>query len=209
MNDLLELLKGGDLRSDGHADEVAGDVIQDPELFPLLLDGLDEENDVVRGRTAHSLEKVARTRQELFDGLLNGLIEQVLNDKLPMVKWHLAMLFVNLNLSETGTGEVISTLYNLLKDESVFVKGWAIYSLTILALENPDKKDKIISKLKVLENDKSAAVRNRTSKAMKTLEDGEPLPKGWLKRQSCKQISYPRIHLKINKIILILINFNF
>jgi HEAT repeat protein len=69
MNDLLELLDGGDLRSDGHADEVAGDVIQDPELFPLLFDGLDEENDVVRGRTAHSLEKVSKDRPELFDGL--------------------------------------------------------------------------------------------------------------------------------------------
>ncbi len=83
MNDLLELLKGGDLRSDGHADEVAGDVIQDLELFPLLLDGLGEEDDVVRGGTAHSLERVSRTRPELFDGLLSRLIEQSLNDKLP------------------------------------------------------------------------------------------------------------------------------
>lgn len=46
VNDLIELLDGGDLRSDGHADEVAGDVTQDPELFPLLLDGLNEEDDV-------------------------------------------------------------------------------------------------------------------------------------------------------------------
>jgi len=179
MNDLLEVLQGGDLRSDGHANEVAGDVIQDPALFPLLLDGLDEEDDVVRGRTAHSLEKVARSLPELFDGLLSRLIKQALDDKLPMVKWHLTMLFVNLNLSETG--EVISTLYLLLEDKSVFVKAWTISSLTILALENPNKKNEIISKLKVLENDKSAAVRNRTSKALQTLKGGEPLPKGWLK----------------------------
>jgi HEAT repeat protein len=181
MNYLLEVLQGGDLRSDGHADEVAEDVIQDPALFPLLLDGLDEEDDVVRGRTAHSLEKVARSRPELFDGLLSRLIKQALDDKLPVVKWHLAMLFLNLNLSETETGEVISTLYLLLEDKSVFVKAWTISSLTILALENSGKKDKIISKLKVLENDKSAAVRNRTSKALRTLEEGEPLPKGCLK----------------------------
>jgi HEAT repeat protein len=181
MNDLLELLKGGDLRSDGHADEVAGDVIQDLELFPLLLDGLGEEDDVVRGRTAHSLERVSRTRPELFDGLLSRLIEQSLNDKLPMVKWHLAMLFVNLNLSEAEIGEVVSTLYKLLEDKSVFVKAWTISSLIILALDNPDKEDEITSKLKALENDESAAVRNRTSKALRTLEDGEPLPKGWLK----------------------------
>ncbi len=98
-----------------------------------------------------------------------------------MVKWHLAMLFVNLNLSEAEIGEVVSTLYKLLEDKSVFVKARTISSLTILALDNPDKEDEITSKLKALENDESAAVRNRTSKALRTLEDGEPLPKGWLK----------------------------
>lgn len=78
--------------------------------------------------------------------------------------------------------EVISTLYILLDDEIVFVKAWSIFSLTILALANPDKKNEIISKLKVLENHKSGAVRNRVFKAMKVLEDGETLPKGWLKK---------------------------
>jgi HEAT repeat protein len=91
------------------------------------------------------------------------------------------MLFVNLNLSEAETSEVISTLYTLLEDNSVFVKSWSISSLTILALDNPDNKDEITSKLKALENDNSAAVRNRTSKALQTLEDGKKLPKGWMK----------------------------
>ena len=65
-----------------------------------------------------------------------------------MVKWHLAMLFVNLNLSEAEIGEVVSTLYKLLEDKSVFVKARTISSLTILALDNPDKEDEITSKLK-------------------------------------------------------------
>jgi hypothetical protein len=43
MNELLELFKGGDLRSDGHADEVASEVVMNPELFEFLLDGLSEE----------------------------------------------------------------------------------------------------------------------------------------------------------------------
>lgn len=57
MNHLVELLKGGDLRSDGHADEVALDVIRDPELFVFLLDGLDELDDLVRGRTSHAWKR--------------------------------------------------------------------------------------------------------------------------------------------------------
>jgi hypothetical protein len=57
MNKFLDLLIGGDLRSEGHADEVALDVINEPELFKLLLDGLDVEDDVVRGRTSHAMER--------------------------------------------------------------------------------------------------------------------------------------------------------
>jgi hypothetical protein len=182
MNDLVKMLRGGDSRSDGHADEVAFDVIQDPELFELLLDGLDKEDDRVRGRTSHALEKVSRTHPELFDGLLSRLLKQSLKDKLPVVRWHLAMLFVNLNLSEEETDEVISTLYFLLNDKSVFVKSWSISSLTILALANPNKKAEITAKIKVYESDKSAAVKNRVSKAMKVLEEGESLPRGWSKR---------------------------
>jgi hypothetical protein len=182
MNHLVELLKGGDLRSDGHADEVALDVIRDPELLVFLLDGLDELDDLVRGRTSHALEKISRTHPELFDGLLPQLLKQSLSDKLPMVKWHLAMLFVNLNLTNEETDEVISALYILLNDKSVFVKAWSISSLTILALDNPDKKAEIIGKIKVFENDKSAAVKNRVSKAMKVLENCETLPRGWSKK---------------------------
>lgn len=181
MNELLELLKGGDLRSDGHADEVASDVIMNPELFEFLLDGLKEKDDVVRGRTSHALEKVSRSIPELFNDFLDQLIEQAQDDTLPVVRWHLAMLLVNLELS-SETEEVISTLYILLVDKSVFVKSWAISGLTILALQNPDKVKDITSKIKPLQNDKSVAVRNRVLKALNVLENGENLPKGWSKK---------------------------
>lgn len=42
VNDLVKLLEGGDLRSDGHADEVAEDLIRYPKFFSLLIDGLNE-----------------------------------------------------------------------------------------------------------------------------------------------------------------------
>lgn len=182
LNSLLELLQSGDLRSDGHADEVSSEVIQNPEIFGLLLDGLEEEEDVVRGRTAHALEKVSRKHPELFEGLLNQLLKQAVEDELPMVRWHLAMLFMNLELTFEQTIKVISTLYALLDDESVFVKSWAISGLTILAKDNPDEEKDITSKIKAFKDHKSAAVRNRVSKALKVLEMGGKLPQGWSKR---------------------------
>lgn len=94
----------------------------------------------------------------MFDEILGQLIEHALDDKVPMVRWHLVMLFANLNL-KSGEEEVISALCKLLEDKSVIVKACSISSLTILAISNPDKKDEIIAKLKDLEKHKSAAVR--------------------------------------------------
>jgi hypothetical protein len=86
------------------------------------------------------------------------------------------MLFTNLNLSKDEKNEIISTLFYLLKDKSVFVKTWSISSLTILAMENKDKKDAITTRIKELEKNKSAAVKNRVSKALDVLENDKPLP---------------------------------
>ncbi|MGZ4857043.1 MAG: hypothetical protein ACXVZU_01615, partial [Methanobacteriaceae archaeon] len=110
MNDLLELLKGGDLRSDGAAEEVVDDIIQNPKLFDLLFDGLNEKDEVVRGRTAHALEKVSRMHPELFKGHIDELAKVARNDDVPFVCWHLAMIFANLDLSFDERRDVISTL---------------------------------------------------------------------------------------------------
>jgi len=181
MNDLLKLLKGGDLRSDGAAEEVSEDIIQNTELFDLLFEGLYEKDEVVRGRTAHALEKVSRAHPELFKGQIYELIKIARNDDIPFVKWHLAMIFANIDLSVDERKDVISTLFYLLDDKSVFVKSWSISSLTIIALENPDEKEVIIFRLNKLADNKSAAVQKRAIKALKTLNEDYPLPKGWSK----------------------------
>jgi hypothetical protein len=62
--DLLDWLKGGTLRSDGAADQVADAVLIELVLFEDLLEGLKSEDDVVRGRTADAIEKVARKHHQ-------------------------------------------------------------------------------------------------------------------------------------------------
>lgn len=52
MNQLLEWLSGGDLRSDGMANEAADFVLAHPELLGELLAGLDQPEDLIRGRPA-------------------------------------------------------------------------------------------------------------------------------------------------------------
>lgn len=182
MNELLEKLGGGDLRSDGNADEVADEVVKTPQLLPLLIKGLAERDDIIRGRTAHALEKISRTNPEIVQGLLPHLIEVARSDEVPMVKWHLAMLFANVRLSEEETDLVISALFDLLKDESVFVKSWSVASLCILGRRTKNRRWEISDKIRALHHDDSIAVRVRVEKALHVLEnENEPIPPTWSK----------------------------
>ena len=98
MNTLLEMLQGGDIRSDGRGDEVAEIVLDDPDRFDELYAGLEEPDEVVRGRTAHTLEVVARSNPELLAPHSGELIALSQQEDLPMVVWHLAMIFGHLGV---------------------------------------------------------------------------------------------------------------
>jgi hypothetical protein len=182
MNELLKKLAGGDLRSDGKANEVADQATKSPQLIAKLVEGLSESDDVVRGRTAHALERVSRTRPEMLRGLVPELVRLAADDKVPMVKWHIAMIFANMTLPETEVETVFSSLFQLLKDDSVFVKSWAIASLTILARKNKGKISEVINELRVYQESDSIAIRTRVAKALGVLEDDDkPIPDSWVK----------------------------
>jgi hypothetical protein len=95
MNALLRKSSGGDLRSNDRANEVAEEVIQGPQLLGQLLEVLSEPDDVIPARTAHALERVPRNNQRLFRGLVPQLISLSASDRIPTVKWHLAMMLRN------------------------------------------------------------------------------------------------------------------
>jgi len=182
MNTLLQKLSGGDLRSDGRADEVTKEVTRNPRLLEQLLEGLSEHDDVIRARTAHALERVSRTNQGLFRRLMPQLINVCMNDKVPMVRWHLAMILGNMASAVEDSRPVVSALFRLLKDESVFVRSWAISSLCIVGRRDKRKRRKIIESIGALQHDKSIAIRVRAVKTLKVLRnENESLPAGWHK----------------------------
>jgi HEAT repeat protein len=181
MNDLLQQLSGGDLRSDMYANEVADVVLAVPELLEQLLAGLDHEEDVVRGRTAHALERISRSRPDLLSQHLTTLLLAA-GDDLPVVRWHVAMTLANLAL-EVRAVVLQASLLGMLDDESVFVKSWAISGLAILGTLHPELGNAFIPALQELQDDRSVAIRSRVRKALATLRDGAPLPAGWVKSQ--------------------------
>jgi HEAT repeat protein len=182
MANLRAFLVGGDLRSDGRANEAAAEVLQDPGRLGELLAAMQESDPVIRGRAAHALEKVSRSKPELLQDHLPRLTDAALTDDVPMVRWHLAMVFGNLAFTEETAESVEPTLLQLLRDPNTFVRSWAISSLTIIGRCFPEKASGIRRALLALCGDPSVAVRNRVAKAIAALEDLQAqIPKSWVK----------------------------
>ena len=189
MNQILEWLLGGDLRSDGLSTEVADFVLANPQLIDELLEGLDESQDLVRGRTADALEKIGRVKPELIVPSLPKLIDVAKDDPLPMVKMHIAMLFGHLAMYAEHVGAIMHALQGMLDDQSVFAKSWAIASLCILGRKYPQERDCIVERIAQLQGDESVAIRTRVRNALIVLTDETAaFPKGWIKSQHLKDV---------------------
>lgn len=189
MNQVLEWLSGGDIRSDGLSSDVASLVLKNEQLYKELLEGLSVEDDLIRGRAADALEKIARSRPDLVVDDLALLFKIGQEDAVPMVRWHIAMIFGHLTLYKELTGQLTRTLLDLLQDTSVFVKSWSIVGLCIIGRIYSSENKRIIEAIVPLEGDSSVAIRSKVKKAIQLLmNDWMPFPKGWIKSPQVERL---------------------
>ena len=182
MNGFTRTLSEGDLRSDGFANEVARIVSEQPALLPDLVEALSSSDPSVRGHAADALEKVARIRPREVLAFLTRILSSAVHDEVAMVRWHLAMVLGHLSTVAHDLSGARRTLLSLLKDESAFVRSWAITSLCILARNSPAQARSTAAKIAPLTSDPSPAVAVRARTALRLLSDPRtPLPKGWVK----------------------------
>ncbi len=167
--DILTELAGGDLRSDGKANDVAGQIIEQPVLLRDLIAGFDSENEIIRMRTAHAVEVISRNNGDLLAGYKPRLIECIKNDSLPETRWHLAQVFGNISLSDREIKAILPVLFEFLSSGTVLVKAWTIVCLGDIARENPKFAKEIVKHISTLEADPSAAVRNRVKQVLNYL----------------------------------------
>ena len=189
MNPILDWLSGGDLRSDGMANEVAAVVLKNQELFGEVYAGLGEDDDVIRGRTADALEKISRSKPELLKDRLPQILQRAEEDPVPMVRIHLAMMLGHLAICEELIEDLTLALLSMLADSSVFAKSWAIVSLCIIARKYPKKRDQILRNISRFQQDGSIAIRTKVRYAIDVLTDeAKPFPKGWIKSEHLREI---------------------
>jgi HEAT repeat protein len=172
----------GDLRSDGLASQVAVLVNENPDLLPDLLEALANGSDTVRGHAADALERVSRLHPAWIASSLDQLLSQATSDSVPMVRWHMAMLFGNLGTAGFYDERLTRALVVLLDDCSNFVKSWAISSLCLIGRLVPQSSALILESIAPLQEDASIAVRHRAHKAVELLMNlNQQPPPGWVK----------------------------
>ena len=132
MNKTLERLSDGDLRSEGRAEEVAQEIITDPELLNQVVQGLTSENKVIRGRVCMTMEVISRQHPELLAGVIPQLVELAAVDSVPQVRWHLAEIFGNVDITQEDVDKIVRILLAYLEDKSKIVKYCAVQTLGVL-----------------------------------------------------------------------------
>jgi HEAT repeat protein len=172
MCDIVDKLKGGDLRSIGRANEVAEEVINNPDLFDDLFKGINNEDPVVRMRTADAVEKVTKRHPEYLIPHKTVLLRQAAGLRQQEVRWHVAQLLPRLILDENEKSKAGEILFEYLEDQSRIVQTNALQALADLAMRDVVLLPRVMDIVERLSQAGSAAVKNRALKLLEKLEAG-------------------------------------
>ncbi len=170
MHALLKKLQGGDRRSIGRVVEVVAAVRKDPALFTVLVDGLFEEDPLIRMRAADAVEKLTTDYPEYLQPFKPRLIRLTGETTQQEVKWHLAQILPRLELESDEKKEIVKKLFLYLNDKSKIVVTFALQALADLAVEDKNLQPRIIRVLEEFTQTGSPAIKSRGRKLLKHLK---------------------------------------
>ena len=170
MTDILEKLRGGDLRSIGRANEVAQEIEKNSALFGAVFSGLNNSDPVVRMRSADVIEKVTNKKPELLSGYTPQVISILVSAEQQEVCWHMAQVAPRLECTANEENEIIEALKKYLLHKSKIVIVSAMESLAILAERNNSILYEVIEIIEVQKENGSPAVQARGRKLLQRLK---------------------------------------
>lgn len=165
--EILDLLKGGDRRSTGRAQEVATMVLENPRLFPGLIEGMWHKDPLIRIRAADAAEKATRTNPELlrpYKRALLGLLTEATQQEL---RWHLALIVPRLALNGEERRRAALTLEKYLEDRSSIVRTFALQSLADLARHDEEIGRRAVELLHEATRNGTPAMKARSRKLLR------------------------------------------
>lgn len=169
VHPILQKLAGTDRRAIGNADEVAQEIVEEPELFDAVFSGMFSNESVLRMRAADAVEKASRQRPELLQPYKERLLHGVAAVHQQEVRWHVAQMLPRLRLDAGERAEAVSILESFLRHESKIVAVNAMQALADLALEDEQLHQTLIPKLEHFVQAGSPAVKARARKLLQNL----------------------------------------
>lgn len=166
MNELLEKLSDGDLRSEGKSEEIALEIVNTPSLLSDLAQGMCSDNKVIRARVCMTMEIISRQHSELLNDVVPQLIELASIETVAQARWHLAEIFSNVNIHDDEVEQIVQILLEYLKDKSKIVKYCSVQTLGILGSRSAFR-DEILDNIRNLKD----ASKSMKKIVAKTLQD--------------------------------------
>ena len=166
MQDIIEKLKGGDRRSIGRSEEVVLEVLKNLELFDALIQGILNDDPVVRMRAADAVEKVTIDKHFLLQPYKDLILDEISKIRQKEVRWHVAQLLPRLKLINDEDEKAVAILKEYMSDESRIVRTFAMDSLAYFAERDPTLETWVITLIEELVEDGSPALKSRGEKLL-------------------------------------------
>ena len=155
------------------AEQVAGEILENPGRLPLLIEGLEDPEDIIRAKTAHALERIADASPELLANYVPTVTRLARSDPVPMVRLHMAIILGEIPVEPEDLDRVIGTLEHLLaEDDNLFVKSWSIVSLTRIGMRVPTRKPGIVDAIWPFREQGDGLLQAKAARAIEVLEAG-------------------------------------
>lgn len=165
MNKFQEILKGGDLRSIGKANEIVT-MVNTQNDFDELFIGLNHSDRKVVMRTADAIEKITLDKLDYLQKHKTELLNLCQIAKDIELKWHLVLLVSRLSLTKKELGNTwdLLTKWATDKKESKIVRVNSIQGLFNLLQQNHELSQDFNLTLSEIEKEKIPSLNARIKK---------------------------------------------
>ena len=171
MDEIIAKLKEGDLRTIGNVPDLVELILDDPDLFDVVIRGMAHSDPGVRMRASDAVEKISRSFPEYLEPYKEFLLTKVMQQTQQEVRWHLAQIIPRLELSEPERRKTVNELFEFLDDESKIVQTNALQTLVDLAWKDDQLFGEVKKAVEELSVTGSPAVRNRAGKLLSNFKD--------------------------------------
>ena len=169
MSKFQDILKGGNLRSIGKANEIVG-MVNNQTAFDELFESLTHSDRKVVMRTADAIEKITLRKSDFLQKHKSELLDLCQSAKEIELKWHLALLVSRLILTQKELGNTwdLLTKWGTDRKESKIVRVNSIQGLFNLLQQNPELSQDFNLTLSEIEKEKIASLNARIRKLKDT-----------------------------------------